>query len=100
MAHQNNNAEVKYSERSDNQLPGNWPGNRVDDPRVRAPDKEKVAVSVQQNSGSNVPRTGTWRCYRCNGVGHMAKNCNRPKIGSAHVASSIGESMRSKNMLK
>ena len=29
----------------------------------------------------------------------MAKDCNRPKVWSAHVASSIGETMRSKNML-
>ena len=26
-------------------------------------------------------------------------DCNRPKVRSAHVASSIGETMRSKNML-
>ena len=49
MAHQNNNKEVKYSERSDNQRPGN----RIDDPRARALNKEKVAVLGQQNSGSN-----------------------------------------------
>ena len=47
MVHQNNNKEKKYSERSDNQRPGNRPGNWVDDPWVRAPDKEKVTVSGQ-----------------------------------------------------
>jgi len=52
MAHLNNNKEVKCSERADNQRPGNRPVNRVDDPMVRAPDKEKEAVSGQQNSGS------------------------------------------------
>ena len=29
----------------------------------------------------------------------MAKDCNHSKVGSAHVASLIGETMRSKNML-
>ena len=29
----------------------------------------------------------------------MAKDCNHPKVGSAHVASSIGETMKLKEML-